>query len=488
MLGFRRSGDRFQCGKDSSIQQQLPRLGSTSNEWTLASSDSRRMKKVLVSGLPDFLDSEGLFCFFEQNFGPVLDAVVLPFHSADGQRGRFGVVTFKNKNAFLEAIRMKSGYIFGKKAMIDIVEARVSRDLLPPADENSKRQFGEDAPPASLMHSPSLPPWAQRFRDWLPGFLAEVSKRLAKGEAYPLCSLKGDFRATCGLEMDHASLGFEKLRDFIRAWPEICEPKLVPVGSGPATHIVLERVMPDTATEIQQREPTFGLGPQTRSESVLPATETVIQQPDPGPSQPPQAPPSDVVQGSLLSRNVLQDLYNENIPTLRRNVLQDLHNVENVPPPPPSTGTMRNVFDNVEHNTLPPSTGVLCNICKEEALWSGIPCRHLVLCDSCKKCLDKCGQTRGMFCPVCHDPVESMDMLRSAGKAPKMIREDDAPASLEGLEFEKLSAFIRAWPKSQLVPVGPGPAIDRVLPDTAPKIHQPETPAPPAYMLRRQSA
>ena len=83
------------------------------------------------------------------------------------------------------------------------------------------------------------PAWLNTFKEWLPEFLARVSMRLKDGEWYPLSSLKGDYRAICGLELDHVSLGFEKLSDFIRSFPDLCRMKIVPVGRGPATHMVL---------------------------------------------------------------------------------------------------------------------------------------------------------------------------------------------------------------------------------------------------------
>lgn len=83
------------------------------------------------------------------------------------------------------------------------------------------------------------PAWLNTFEEWLPEFLTRVSMRLKEGEWYPLSSLKGDYRAICGLELDHVSLGFEKLSDFVRSFPELCRMKIVPVGRGPATHMVL---------------------------------------------------------------------------------------------------------------------------------------------------------------------------------------------------------------------------------------------------------
>lgn len=83
------------------------------------------------------------------------------------------------------------------------------------------------------------PPWLIKFKEWLPGFLSEVSQRLKEGEYYPLSSLKGDFRATCGHDMDHVAIGYPKLSDFIRSVEDLVKMKIMPVGVGPATHMIL---------------------------------------------------------------------------------------------------------------------------------------------------------------------------------------------------------------------------------------------------------
>ncbi|MCO5603732.1 hypothetical protein L7F22_057884 [Adiantum nelumboides] len=84
------------------------------------------------------------------------------------------------------------------------------------------------------------PPWLPVFKKWLPAFLSAASARQHGAEFYPLSSVKADFRATCGMELDHAALGFPKLSDFLRTMPELCRMKIVPVGRGPATHVVLQ--------------------------------------------------------------------------------------------------------------------------------------------------------------------------------------------------------------------------------------------------------
>ena len=41
------------------------------------------------------------------------------------------------------------------------------------------------------------------------------------------------------MELDHLALGYPKLSDFVRSLGGICRMKIVPVGRGPATHMVL---------------------------------------------------------------------------------------------------------------------------------------------------------------------------------------------------------------------------------------------------------
>lgn len=107
-------------------------------------------------------------------------------------------------------------------------------------DNNGMPFEGQQAPiqPIPLTHGPR-PSWLLKLRQWLPKFLAGACARLGEGEYYPLSSLKGDFRATCGLELDHLAVGYPKLSDFVRSLHDICRMKIVPVGRGPATHMVL---------------------------------------------------------------------------------------------------------------------------------------------------------------------------------------------------------------------------------------------------------
>lgn len=207
--------------------------------------------------------------FFSAEFGPVEEAVVIGMQAGDHVQSRgFGFVTFKQETTVAAALETHFVTIFGKKVEIKGALAKTNMpkesskspslqtQLLQDHDlRNSKSaSWAEGQPHSTLkihaadeqMPKPdgqasvqNLPPWLSKFRKWLPVFLEEASKRLGEGEWYPLSSLKGDFRATCGMELDHASLGFLKLSDFMRALPGICRMRVVPVGAGPATHMIL---------------------------------------------------------------------------------------------------------------------------------------------------------------------------------------------------------------------------------------------------------
>ncbi|CAM6010871.1 unnamed protein product [Sphagnum balticum] len=197
-------------------------------------------KKIFVGGLSPSVESDDLWDFFEEKYGPVLDAVVIGSQSGDHLQSRgFGFVTFKHVESVAAAVEAHYINIFGKKVEIKSAVPRSELPALDSARSDSNIQEQYSPLPADKMSEGSTPSWLIKFRQWLPTFLAGVSTRLNEGEWYPLSSLKGDFRATCGLELDHLALGYEKLSDFIRSLPEVCRMKIVPVGRGPATHMVL---------------------------------------------------------------------------------------------------------------------------------------------------------------------------------------------------------------------------------------------------------
>ena len=99
---------------------------------------------------------------------------------------------------------------------------------------------------ASTKIRSNSPFWLSAFKKWFPAFLRGVLRRQ---ESYPLSSVKADFRATCGLELDHVSVGYAKLSDFLHTMPDVCKMKIVPVGKGPATHVILQpcNLAPETS-------------------------------------------------------------------------------------------------------------------------------------------------------------------------------------------------------------------------------------------------
>lgn len=224
-------------------------------------------RKIFVGGLPCSLDSDGLSKFFEEQFGSVEDAIVIEAQAGYQIQSRgFGFVTFKEKKSVSAAVSAHYVAIMGKQVEI---KSAVPKSLiaefqkLPPRQQElqniqSKPQEGRTeqiswvnvvlrkqkkmSSNESQAYSGDqiTPAWVSTFKKWLPLFLNEVSNRLKEGEWYPLSSLKGDFRATCGLELDHTSLGYPKLSDFMRSFSSICHMKVVPIGGrGPATHMVL---------------------------------------------------------------------------------------------------------------------------------------------------------------------------------------------------------------------------------------------------------
>jgi hypothetical protein len=89
----------------------------------------------------------------------------------------------------------------------------------------------------SQTHERCMPKWFRTLRRWLPSFLQQASKR---GGQYALSSVKADFRALFGLELDHASLGFSKLSDFMKSIPELCHVTY----HTPANHMILLPSLP----------------------------------------------------------------------------------------------------------------------------------------------------------------------------------------------------------------------------------------------------
>ncbi|PKA51963.1 Ankyrin repeat domain-containing protein EMB506, chloroplastic [Apostasia shenzhenica] len=193
--------------------------------WDLTRLDKDDLhRKIFVGGLHHSVDSDYLKKIFEEKFGPVEDAVVIGTQTGIHMLSRgFGFLTFKQEDSRAMALNAHFITISGKR--VEIKSAMPSKKLV---QENPNRTT-----------SSNFPPWVLKFMRWFPSYLNKVSRRLGEGEWYPLSSLKGDFRATCGMELDYESLGFSKLSDFLRSFPGICSMHVVPTSNGAATHMVL---------------------------------------------------------------------------------------------------------------------------------------------------------------------------------------------------------------------------------------------------------
>lgn len=149
----------------------------------------------------------------------------------------FGFVIFKQVDTATRAIEARFVTIFGKRVEIKGVTGHmsVSESHSPSCLEPQLK--GDSDGGGQLPEN--FPPWLVKFKSWFPVFLRQAFNRIGNGEGYPLCSLKADFRATCGMELDHMSIGFLKLSDFIRAFPELCNMRMSSPGNGLASHMVL---------------------------------------------------------------------------------------------------------------------------------------------------------------------------------------------------------------------------------------------------------
>ncbi|PIA25957.1 hypothetical protein AQUCO_10200019v1 [Aquilegia coerulea] len=221
-------------------------------------------RKVFIGGLPQNVDSDNLREYFEDKFGIVEDAVVIRSQEGDQIHSRgFGFVTFKNKDSVAAAVQLHYVNIGAKN--VEIKGAVSKSDLLSEvlktkskddqqsqgAADPNKVQVAEERHEHNSLSQPhlkinltskdqNLPSWITTLTKWLPGFLKDVYRRSKKGEWYALSSLKLDFQNKCGLKLDHSSVGYSKLSDFMESFPGICRMKLVPVkGRNPASHMVL---------------------------------------------------------------------------------------------------------------------------------------------------------------------------------------------------------------------------------------------------------
>ncbi|XP_062020652.1 uncharacterized protein LOC133737033 [Rosa rugosa] len=205
-------------------------------------------RKIFVVGLPPSVDSDVLGKFFEE-FGSVEDAVVIVTQIEKKIQSRgFGFVTFREEKSALEAMQANC------VTMHERLVFRAEFEKMSPQQREQDKNFqlplqtsneyimegdnpeqgscadrlvlGQPAacsiePQAHVTKSsedPSTPTWLKVFKKWFPGFL----QGLLKHSKYALSSLKADFRAKFGLELDHSSVGYSKLSDFLKCFSDLC--------------------------------------------------------------------------------------------------------------------------------------------------------------------------------------------------------------------------------------------------------------------------
>lgn len=230
-------------------------------------------------------EADSLGKFFEEQFGAVEEAIVLGIQAGSEIKSRgFGFVTFKLEKSVAAAVETRHVIIMGKRVEIKSVLPRcLLLNEFQKLSAHSTQQNQEQSclylpqaerPIDKITEEPELeqmswadrtrlgrqkiysnelqgsispdsvdqtmPAWLSLFKRWLPRFLEDRTTRLKEEDPYPISSLKRDFRALFSLELDHASLGFFKLSDFLKSLPGLCRVKVVPIGKdGPATHFVI---------------------------------------------------------------------------------------------------------------------------------------------------------------------------------------------------------------------------------------------------------
>ncbi|KAM5549923.1 hypothetical protein ABKV19_001045 [Rosa sericea] len=233
-------------------------------------------RKIFVGGLSPSVDSDVLGKFFEE-FGSVEDAVVIVTQIEKKIQSRgFGFVTFREEKSALEAMQANYVTMRGKKveikSLIPKLVFRAEFEKMSPQQREQDKNFqlplqksneyimegdnpeqgscadrlvlGQPAacsiePQAHVTKSsedPSTPTWLKVFKKWFPGFL----QGLLKQSKYALSSLKADFRAKFGLELDHSSVGYSKLSDFLECFSDLCTVEILSICKRrPPSHMIV---------------------------------------------------------------------------------------------------------------------------------------------------------------------------------------------------------------------------------------------------------
>ncbi|TXG57541.1 hypothetical protein EZV62_015370 [Acer yangbiense] len=255
-----------------------------------SSLEEENKRKIFVGGLPLTLDSDSLVKYFEQHFGSVEHARVSEIQKDKEIHSRgFGFVIFKHEKSVSTAVQAHYVTILGKQVEIkscvprnNLLAGNQKKSALPRESEQNEPSEPKAAKPGEKIAqemqsiktttdeaktekmswadrllngkpktcpneyqthhiSRKMPKWLKTLKKWLPRFLEDVYKHPISEGGYALSSLKADFRAAFGLEMDHNSLGYTKLSDFMKTFPDLCRVKAGTICTkyGSPNHMVL---------------------------------------------------------------------------------------------------------------------------------------------------------------------------------------------------------------------------------------------------------
>ncbi|KAJ0245401.1 Serine/threonine-protein phosphatase 6 regulatory ankyrin repeat subunit [Hirschfeldia incana] len=380
---------------------------------------------------------------------------------------------FAVKNNHLECVELllKCGasseiYNLRKQRPIELTQSQDIRFLLNPTNISG---FSKEAEPAkgdneeTSFAGTTVPPWLKKFVKWLPRHVQDVSERYREINGYPLSSLKADFSAAFGMELNHASLGFPKLIDFIKYFPKLCRIECVLVGnSAVATHWVM---LPSKCSQLKGRpqEPLiiknndsfFPNKPKYSSALALKSTQqahdsqtlkTILNNDSLSPNKPKVSSVPDLmcsgrfIQQAHVSKTLEPEVEPQppvaasysNYHQVKDPVLETASHVSKTLNPEPSLDASYSYHHHqIKHPVLEAlarirnSTSIfflrefdfyqsyetclrkgMCFWCnKSMLLWANFPCRHKLWCSSCKH---KIAQSAGDHhrCVICDGKVE----------------------------------------------------------------------------------
>ncbi|XP_077211349.1 serine/threonine-protein phosphatase 6 regulatory ankyrin repeat subunit [Tasmannia lanceolata] len=443
-------------------------------------------RKIFIGGLPPSVDSDSLGDIFEKLFGPIEGARVIGSQTGEHTQSRgFGFITFKHEQSVTAAVEAHYVTVLDKKVEIKsavpkVVLAEFNKPPRQQLRQKEQQELKTDEKEAdhgkpeqlSLVESilsghyktgglepaigsseTSLPSWVPMFAKWLPRFLLGASKRLKDGEWYPLSSLKGDFRATCGMELDHTSLGYLKLSDFMRSFQGLCRMKVIPVGKGPATHMVL---LPNLPAPPSHSDHFIPLGDEIHVYKYQHSSDNVVRvtmDPPPPPVNLQAFTATNSVSGENDNR-FTASTDSGNDWTVPRRLLSFCQRDTSFLRPwylPPESDKERGTqslslfacqFDyhkNMRENAI---SGA-CQLCNQRrALWLNLLCGHKVLCDYCKT-----HRPAPATCTKCHQNVqvlrhepwdkprtESLEHSPASSSASKSPIYEGSPSSVGSIE------------------------------------------------------